>query len=182
MRKREGSGLKTVSIRPAMLADAADLSRFVRQNFIDTYAEQSDPENMRIHCDTYFGLAQQTAEILDPDGVVLLAYCDDELVGIAQVVRRPPPECVQQPQALGLFRYYVQKDWHGKGVAKVLLDSVLASAEQMNGKHLWLTVWEHNPRAIAFYQKMGFTKVGLSDYTFGSEVQTDFVLLKVLAK
>lgn len=171
---------KTISVRRARVEDAACLTRFVRQNFIDTYAEQSDPENMRIHCDTYFGLAQQTAEILDRDGVVLMAYCDDELAGIAQVVRRPPPECVPHDHALGLFRYYVQKDWHGKGVAKILLDSVLTTAQNMNGQHLWLTVWEHNPRAIAFYHKMGFANVGVSDYTFGSEVQTDFVLVKAI--
>ena len=57
------------------------------------------------------------------------------------------------------------------------MQAAQASARAMAGKHLWLSVWERNPRAIAFYVKMGFIDVGTTDFYVGSDRQTDRVLI-----
>jgi diamine N-acetyltransferase len=41
---------------------------------------------------------------------------------------------------------------------------------------LWLAVWERNPRAIAFYEKSGFRKVGRQTFLLGHDVQHDDVM------
>jgi diamine N-acetyltransferase len=42
---------------------------------------------------------------------------------------------------------------------------------------MWLSVWERNPRAIAFYGKCGFRMVGSKDFWVGSDRQTDHVMV-----
>jgi ribosomal protein S18 acetylase RimI-like enzyme len=41
---------------------------------------------------------------------------------------------------------------------------------------MWLSVWQKNPRAIAFYQKWGFEIAGTATFTIGSDVQTDWIM------
>jgi ribosomal protein S18 acetylase RimI-like enzyme len=47
------------------------------------------------------------------------------------------------------------------------MDAVLAAARTLDGRKLWLSVWEHNPRAIRFYEKCGFVDEGMQPFTVG---------------
>jgi ribosomal protein S18 acetylase RimI-like enzyme len=43
---------------------------------------------------------------------------------------------------------------------------------------IWLTVWENNGRAIRFYERWGFQKVGVYDFVVGRDIQKDLVFLR----
>jgi ribosomal protein S18 acetylase RimI-like enzyme len=45
----------------------------------------------------------------------------------------------------------------------------------------WLGVWEHNPRAIAFYRKSGFVEVGDHVFPVGRDPQRDVVMARAVA-
>ena len=55
--------------------------------------------------------------------------------------------------------------------------AVMEAAQTAGARHLWLGVWEHNPRAIRFYAKCGFVDVGSHDFVLGADRQTDRVML-----
>jgi ribosomal protein S18 acetylase RimI-like enzyme len=174
----------TFTVRRAQASDALALAHLARQTFIDTYSALNDPEDVRLHCDKNFGIAQQLTEIENPDYAVILIWQQQELIAFAQVVRRSLPESAdvqEHPEdAIALFRYYVKKEWHGKGVAQILMQAAEQAAREFGASHLWLGMWEHNARALAFYQKVGFAHVGWMDYDFGGKVERDYVLLKGL--
>ena len=58
-------------------------------------------------------------------------------------------------QAGEIIALYVLKDYYGKGVSKQLMHAAFVSLDQFSEIYLW--VLKDNKRAIAFYQKMGFT-------------------------
>ena len=58
-------------------------------------------------------------------------------------------------QAGEIIALYVLKDYYGKGIAQKLMKEALSTLEQFSEIFLW--VLNENKRAIAFYQKMGFT-------------------------
>ena len=58
-------------------------------------------------------------------------------------------------QAGEIIALYVLKDYYGKGVSKQLMHAAFAALDQFSEIYLW--VLKDNKRAIAFYQKMGFT-------------------------
>ncbi len=95
------------------------------------------------------------------------------MLAFAQLQRRPPPEAVTLPDALSLDRFYVDARWHGHGLAARLLAGVIDAARAQGAPGLWLTVWERNPRAIAFYLKNGFVDVGQAVFVVGDDRQTD---------
>ena len=61
-------------------------------------------------------------------------------------------------QAGEIIALYVLKDYYGKGVSKQLMHAAFVALDQFSEIYLW--VLKENKRAIAFYQKMGFTVDG----------------------
>ena len=55
-----------------------------------------------------------------------------------------------------------------------------AEARQLGADALWLGVWERNPRAIAFYGKVGFVDVGSHLFVVGADAQTDRIMVRSL--
>jgi len=58
-------------------------------------------------------------------------------------------------QAGEIIALYVLKDYYGKGIAQKLVKAALTDLDHFSEIFLW--VLKDNKRAIAFYQKMGFT-------------------------
>ena len=58
-------------------------------------------------------------------------------------------------QAGEIIALYVLKDYYGKGVSEQLMHAALVALDHFSEIYLW--VLKDNKRAIAFYQKMGFT-------------------------
>ena len=57
------------------------------------------------------------------------------------------------------------------------MQAVHEAARDVGGRHLWLGVWERNPRAIAFYKKANYVDVGSTFYMLGPDKQNDRVMV-----
>ena len=168
---------ESLRIRVAVEADAAALAAFAARTFEETFGPDNRAEDLRAHLHEAFGLAPQSLELRNPDMVTLLAHLDTRLVAFAQVLPKDPPSGIAIDRPIELHRFYVDRPAHGKGVAQRLMQAVHAAARGFEGKTLWLGVWKHNPRAIAFYKKVGFVDRGSHDFYVGSDRQTDRVLV-----
>lgn len=172
--------LDSIPIRAGVAADAAELAAFAARTFEETFGADNRPEDLRTHLTTAFGISQQTRELLNPDMITLLAHQDGAIVAFAQVQRKDPPPCVMLDRTIELHRFYVDRSAHGKGIAQRLMREVQRTARSLAADHLWLGVWERNPRAIAFYTKMGFVDCGSTTFCVGPDRQTDRVMVAAL--
>jgi GNAT superfamily N-acetyltransferase len=109
--------------------------------------------------------------------VTLLLEEDSALAAYAQVRRNDAPIEPPLESAVELWRFYVDRRWHGRGLAAPLMDAAKKAAGALGARQLWLSVWERNPRAVAFYTKSGFRIVGSKDFWVGSDRQTDHVMV-----
>ena len=57
-----------------------------------------------------------------------------------------------------------------------MLQQILVLAKSLGKEFIWLGVWEHNPKAIKFYQRNGFIKFDEHPYFIGTDKQTDWLL------
>ena len=169
-------------IRRATRADAAPLAELAARTFADTYAAHNDPDDMAAHLTAKYGEAKQAEELAHPAATYLLAELDGRLVGFAYLVAERSPGGIPMEAPVELVRFYVVRDWHGRGVAQRLMDACVAEARRRGGRTLWLAVWQENPRAIAFYRKAGFRIVGMTSFRLGSQVQDDHVMVMALAQ
>jgi diamine N-acetyltransferase len=60
------------------------------------------------------------------------------------------------------------------------MDATLDAARTHGARTLWLGVWERNARAIAFYAKCGFARVGEHSFVLGDDIQRDWLLVRAL--
>lgn len=168
---------ESILVRAGVEGDAPALASFAARTFEETFGRQNRPEDLRAHLARAFGITQQTQELKNPDMVTLMAYHDRILVAFAQVLRQNPPPGIVIDSPAEVHRFYVDGVAHGKGVAQRLMHAVHRAALKFDARNLWLGVWERNPRAIAFYQKVGFVDRGSHDFFVGADRQTDRVLV-----
>lgn len=168
-----------VRIRAASEGDAAALARLAEEAFRETFAASNSAENMQRHCETSYGESLQLAEIRSPQLETWLVEGDGRLVAYAQLRRGSAPAAVNARQPIEIQRFYVRADAHGQGVARALMEHVLARAGQLFADVVWLGVWERNPRAIAFYRKWGFEVVGEHTFMLGDDPQRDLLMRRV---
>ena len=177
------TSLPLVRIRRARVDDVAALAAFGARTFEETFGETNAPEDMAAYLGAAYGEQQQHAEVTNPDIATLIVEADAGLAGFAQVRRGGQvPACVTGASPVELWRFYIDRRWHGRGVAQELMGAVHRAARELGGERLWLSVWERNPRAIAFYTKRGFIDAGSKSFYVGSDCQTDRVLIAPVAE
>lgn len=167
-------------IRRAELGDAQRLARLAESTFRATFGAMNSVEHMAAHCRDNYGEKLQATEIANPALLTLLCEHDGELIGFAQLRWGGAPDCVAAAQPGELQRLYVAGEWHGLGVAQTLMKAGLDAIQPGGSDLVWLGVWEHNPRAIAFYRKLGFVPVGEQLFSLGGDQQRDIVMVKPL--
>jgi ribosomal protein S18 acetylase RimI-like enzyme len=168
-------------IRLGVPADAAALAELAARTFSDTFAADNRPEDMAAHEAEAYSTVIQGRELADPNITTLIVELRGELAGFAQIRRAPVPDCVKGASPIELWRFYVTRNWHGRGIAPALMAVADAEAARAGGRTLWLGVWERNERAKAFYRKSGFTDVGTQQFVVGTDVQTERVMVRPIA-
>lgn len=156
------------------------MSDLARRTFHDTFAATNDPDDMALHLAQAYGIEQQTRELNDPGITTLLIENAGTAIAYAQVRNDHVPDCVTDRGAIELWRFYVDREWHGRGIAGRLMERVKAVSRERGAKALWLGVWERNDRARAFYAKCGFVDAGEHIFLFGTDPQTDIVMVAPL--
>lgn len=171
------------TLRPATTDDADDLAVLATRLFRDAFGSQNTPEDIALYLAESFSGTLQAEEIVDPLMHTVVA-CDERgtMIGYAQLREQPPDVPLNAEKPIELARIYVDGPWHGRGVAAALVDAMDAEARRRKGDVLWLGVWEHNPRALAFYRKCGFALAGEQSFVVGTDVQRDLVMTRPLAQ
>lgn len=167
-------------IRAARSGDAGALSELAERIFRDTFGEFNTPADMESYCAEAFTPAAMSTEMSDPDTDILIALHENRPAAYAHLHRGAAPPAVGEGRPVELKRFYVEKEWHGSGLAREMMERVMALALEHGAETLWLGVWEHNPRAIRFYHKYGFSEVGEQPFMLGTDLQRDLIMARPL--
>ena len=167
-------------IRSARPGDAPALADFAARTFRETFEADNTPEDMAMYLEASYGPERQADELRDPRIVTLLAEDAGRLAGYCQLREGKAPECVPGPSPIEIWRFYVDRAWQGRGVARALMTAGLEAAVARDARTAWLSVWERNLRAQAFYRKCGFEDRGAREFVLGRDRQTDRVMVRAL--
>ncbi|WP_276366776.1 GNAT family N-acetyltransferase [Chryseolinea sp. H1M3-3] len=161
------------------LATAEDIDALVevgRKTFSDTFAEANTEEDMSIYIEKTFTEDQVRKEISDPASTFILAEDAGIVIGYAKLREGNNPPELTGTNGIEIERIYAVKNYLGKNVGKALMQTCIELARLRGYQVVWLGVWEHNPRAIAFYEKWGFKKFGSHPFLLGNDLQTDLLM------
>lgn len=167
-------------LRLAVATDAAALAALAIRTFRDTYLADNEPEHVERYIREHFSDVLQARELADPSLVTLVGEsADGSLIAYAQLRDGPAPPALGDYPAVSheIARFYVARDFHGRGVAHAMMDWCLAPRRD-GGELVWLVVFQRNARAIRFYEKRGFRLAGVTTFQMGPDAQDDYVLVR----
>ncbi|MEJ7643615.1 MAG: GNAT family N-acetyltransferase [Chryseolinea sp.] len=166
------------SLRMATVEDAAVLTALGKKTFYDSFAEMNTKEDMNIYLAKNFHVEQLESELSDGENSFLIVESCGKVVGFAKMRKSEPPNELRGENCIEIERIYAVKDLIGKGVGTILMQRCLRKATEEGFESVWLGVWEHNLRAISFYDKWGFVKFGSHPFMLGNDLQTDLLFKK----
>jgi diamine N-acetyltransferase len=166
----------SLTIRPANLADAADLAAFGRQTFFDTFGHLYPPEDATFFSDQRFSLERTRADITEPGRYIQLAYQGDMLVGFLDCGDLGLPVPAPNPTGLELYRLYLDNNAKGTGLAQTLMDMAIDWAKTRQASSLYLGVYCDNARAQAFYRKYGFEIIASYQFKVGNTLDDERIM------
>ncbi|MGF9649240.1 GNAT family N-acetyltransferase [Pseudarthrobacter oxydans] len=171
----------TPSIRKATTDDAGALAALAAVTFPLACPPSSSPQDIAAHLANTLSERHFQAYLADPDVTILVIDASGELRGYSLLVNRPAADrdvvsVLEILPSVELSKCYVHPEHHGLGAAADLMHASLKAAADAGGRGAWLGVNSQNARAIRFYEKSGFRRVGTKSFRLGSTVEHDFVL------
>jgi GNAT superfamily N-acetyltransferase len=168
-----------IDFSDGVAADGPELDAMAQKIWTATFGHGcSEADRLAYFASAYGPEGKLIRDLADPEQRYRIARADGRIVGFAKL--GPAWLEMAAPGELQLSQLYVAEDWHGKGIAQGLMEWTVETARCAGATALLLTVWEHNPRAIRFYERHGFVHV--ADYAFavGNQVDRDLILRRPL--
>ncbi|MGA8787454.1 MAG: GNAT family N-acetyltransferase [Paenarthrobacter sp.] len=171
----------TETIRTATTHDAGKLADLAAVTFPLACPPGSSAADIQAHLEKTLSEANFTDYLADANITVLVLDDDGQLLGYTMLIAKPStdPDVASVLSALPsteLSKCYVHPDHHGKGAASQLIKASLASAADKGAAGVWLGVNSENAKAIRFYEKSGFQRVGTKSFKLGNTVEHDYVM------
>ena len=165
------------TIRPAGKADAAALAMVAQATFLEAYAALTSVEDMLAHAENSNSRAAFEKALAEGAQVWIAEAAHTRApLGFAMLTESSFDNA--QPGDIELRRIYVLDRCQGQGLAKALLDTVIAASA--GHARMMLGVNCDNERAQGFYRKHGFAIAGTRTFTVGVTTYDDFLYAKAL--
>ena len=168
------------TIRECVEEDALTLQNISCKTYSDTYEHLNSPSNMKAYLEKAFDFEKLSDELSNSNIIFYFIYADGELSGYLKLNEYTTQTDVNDPKSLEIERIYVKKEVQGNGLGGVLLHKAIDIATMRGKSYIWLSAWEENEKALAFYHKNGFDISGKRFFMMGNEKQNDFIMHKAL--
>ncbi|WBM81278.1 GNAT family N-acetyltransferase [Cryobacterium breve] len=176
-----------IEIRTAGAADAGVLAELAAATFALACPPHTTAEAIAAFLRDVLAEANFDTYLADPQRMLFLAEDPDTglSLGYTMLIFGEPAD----PDVLGaisirptveLSKCYLRAESHGRGVAASLMTATLDAARAREARGAWLGVNQENARAIRFYEKHGFARVGTKHFLVGDRYEDDFVLERTL--
>lgn len=169
------------TIRKATADDAGALAELAAVTFPLACPPSSSPEDIAAHLAGTLSEAHFQRYLADPGTDILVLDSNGVLNGYSLLVNRPAADpdvadALTLLPSVELSKCYVHPEHHGLGAAAELMRASLQAAAAVGGAGVWLGVNSQNARAVRFYEKSGFRKVGTKTFRLGTALEHDFVM------
>ncbi|PVX85018.1 GNAT family N-acetyltransferase [Paraburkholderia unamae] len=168
-------------IRTATLVDAYQLAELKRDTFRETFLSDGygidySPSDLARYESENYSPETVMDQLRDHRNRTWVVESDDgALAGYAQVgpCKLPHPEVTEG--SAEIYQIYIRRSAQGTGVGRALFGAALEYLALERPGPVWLGVWSGNTRAIAFYEKAGFRRVGTYDFKVGEAIDLEFI-------
>ena len=162
--------MNNIKIRLANKEDAKFIALLGRITFTETFGHFfRDKQDLLNYYNSTFSVEKVENGIAKPNNVFWIAFANRLPVGYSKLKLNSKSEFIDSTNICQLQKIYVLKDFLSMKIGFELQDLLLKKAQELKFKGIWLSVLNSNERAIKFYKKNGFEKIGNHDFQIGKE-------------
>ena len=170
--------MNTIEVRLAKKEDAQFIALLGRITFTETFGHFfRDQKDLIDYYNLTFSVQKIEDGIKKPNNIFWIAFVNRLPVGYAKLKLYSNSEFIESKDVCQLQKIYVLKDFLSMKIGFGLQDLLLKKAKELNFNKVWLSVLNSNERAINFYKKNGFEKIGNHDFQIGKE-NFEFIAMK----
>ena len=170
--------MNNIEIRLANKEDAQFIALLGRITFTETFGHFfRDKQDLLHYYNSTFSVEKIENGITKPNNVFWIAFENRLPVGYAKLKLNSKSEFIDSESTCQLQKIYVLKDFLSMKIGFELQNRLLEKAKELEFKEIWLSVLNANERAISFYKKNGFEKIGNHDFQIGKE-NFEFIAMK----
>lgn len=167
-------------IRQCNEEDLEKLKNIEYKTFNETFRPQNKDEDIDNYLKQIFTDNNVLKELQNEDSFIYFIYVEDQLAGYLKLnINKAQTEDFGN-EYIEIERIYVLNHYQKMGVGKELYNHALKIAKEYGYNKIWLGVWEHNQKAIQFYKKLGFEKIGEHTFYMGEDKQIDEIMSVVI--
>jgi len=171
--------MNTISFGKANLKDALRISVLLKTVYIETYAFEGVTFESANFIKERFSTEYIEKVILEHPDQLLVAYCNHNPIGIAEIFYETTCPIRKIPVA-ELSKLYVLGRFNGKGIGYGLMLESEKRVKEKGGDEFNIEVYIENARAISFYERQGYQKIGEIDFPMEENVYKNWGMNKTL--
>ncbi|MBX3257847.1 MAG: GNAT family N-acetyltransferase [Chitinophagaceae bacterium] len=168
-----------IHIRKAERHDSGTIVDLGRRTFVETYAEVGGNEALEAYVRQKFSPEKIEEELNNPFARFYIGFVNDIAVAFTKLRNDRKAKGLEEKKAVEIERIYVLKEYQGFKVGKEMMEKCRQLAIEEKYDTIWLQVWQHNSKAISFYQKAGFVVFETAVFNFTPTVQQDDFLMRL---
>jgi ribosomal protein S18 acetylase RimI-like enzyme len=172
--------MEKVTISRVTLANLDVLQNISKQTFFETFAPYNSEQNMTQYLAEGFSTEKLIAELNNASSAFYFAQLGEAVIGYLKINTGASQTEIQDSNAMEIERIYVLQAYQGKKIGQLLYEWAIQIANERKFGYVWLGVWEHNTKAIHFYEKNGFVPFDQHTFILGDEEQIDIMMKKTL--
>lgn len=152
------------NIRRVVTKDAELLSELSIATFLPAHGHSAPKKDIDNYLKANFTPKNLTKEISEENNLFHFVYKDNKIAGYSKIILNQSEKFTKTQNTTYLSRIYLLPEYYGLGLGEALFDFNLAIAKRNIQTGIWLFVWVENKKAISFYNKMGFKKIGQANF------------------
>lgn len=170
----------TFNIRSVRSEEWQALQAIALYTFRITYEHKNPKDDFEAYIEEAFNDVQIQKELTEKNSFFYFLEEGEKIIGYLKLNIESAETEEIEGDTLEIERIYVLPEAQGKGYGKVLIQKAVSVAQIHQKNIVWLGVWDQNPEAIAFYERMGFRIFGTHIFRVGWEDQTDYLMKKII--
>jgi diamine N-acetyltransferase len=172
------AGPANATMRVAQRGDESRLALVGRATFLESYANLLPAEDILAHTEQHHAPGVYGAWLSDPRYSCWLVEADPGRAPVGYMVLSPPdlPLADLATNDLEIKRIYLLHPFQRRGLGRALMERATAHALAAGFARLLLGVYSRNAAALAFYNRIGFHRVGERQFRVGASEYFDHIL------
>ncbi len=156
--------------------DLTELTKISRRTFRDAFEFQNDPSDFNHYLSTALSSETLSTELQHPDRSFYFVRLNNQNVAYFKINENQAQTDLRDAEGMEIERIYVLQEFQGQKIGEWMIWEILKIGRKKGKEYLWLGVWEQNMKAIRFYERLGFIRIGKHPYYIGNDRQMDWLM------